>query len=391
MAATAIQQGNFAAAIPKLEALRQKYRNDPEILIYLNNARIGTAPAVTVAVVSPMSDTPDAAQEILRGVAQLQDEYNNANNDSSLPIRLVVADDGNDPERAKAIAQTLVADTNIAMVIGHGTSTTSLAAAPIYEQNQLVAIAPTSTSTELSQIGPSNQNFVYRTIPSDQITGTALARYALKNFKLFAIVYNSESSYSSSLKTAFATTLSLEGGQVVEEIDLAQENSLSGLSNLSAEAIALLPDSKTLDRAIAIARANANRFPIIAGDAMYRIETLQQAGRELQGTVLPVAWDRNDSADPSFPGRAETLWGGDVNWRTALSFDAARVLEALVQTGATNRVDIASRLAAGDVVAIGVTGAINFLPSGDRDGKVVLVKIEPGTRSKTGYDFVPIE
>jgi branched-chain amino acid transport system substrate-binding protein len=386
----AFQQGDFASAIAQLEALRQKYRNDPEILLYLNNARVGTAPAVTAAVVTPISDTPGAAQEILRGVAHLQDEYN-ANRGSNLPIRIVVADDRNDPERAKAIAQALAADSTVTMVIGHGTSTTSLAAAPIYEQNQLVMVAPTSTSTELSQIGPSDRNYLYRTIPSDQLTGTALARYALQSFKQVALFYNSESSYSNSLKTAFTSTLSLEGGQVVAEIDLAKEDGLSRLSSLSADAIVLLPDSKTFERAITIAKANNDRIPIIAGDAMYRIETLQQAGKEMQGAVLPAAWHRDKSSDPSFPERAASLWGGDVNWRTALSYDAARVLEALVQTGAKSRANMATRLAAGGVTATGVTGAITFLPSGDRNGQVVLVKIESGTRSKTGFDFVPLE
>jgi branched-chain amino acid transport system substrate-binding protein len=390
-AAAALKQGNFAAAIPQLEALRQKYRNDPEVLIYLNNARLGTSPAVTAAVVVPASDTPGVAQELLRGVAQLQEEYN-ASRGGSLPIRLAIADDGNDPQRARDIARALAADERIRFAIGHGTSATSLAAAPIYSNHQLAMVAPTSTSTELTQAESGRHHYIYRTIPNDRVSGMALAYYLARgHHRNLAIFYNSQNSYSNSLKAAIATTWSRAGGQVSEEIDLAQPAAgVSRVGRLNADAIALIPDSQTFEQAIAVAKANRNRLPIIAGDAMYRAETLQQAGRALQGAVLPVPWYPSESADPSFPERAEFLWGGDVNWRTALSFDAARVLEALVQAGATSRADMVSRLSGGELSVTGVTGTIQFQSSGDRDGPVVLVKIEPGTRSKTGFDFVPV-
>jgi branched-chain amino acid transport system substrate-binding protein len=33
---------------------------------------------------------------------------------------------------------------------------------------------------------------------------------------------------------------------------------------------------------------------------------------------------------------------------------------------------------------------VRFLPSGDRNAPHVLVRVEPGNRSGTGYDFVPL-
>ena len=104
-------------------------------------------------------------------------------------------------------------DPAIVGVIGHGTSATTLAAAPIYQQGQIPMIAPTSTSTELATLPREGSNFIFRVIPSDQFSGTSLVRHMLSAGKTRPIVfYNSESSYSKSLQEALSTTLSLEGG-----------------------------------------------------------------------------------------------------------------------------------------------------------------------------------
>lgn len=393
-ATSAIASGDFATAVSKLESARQALRNDPETLIYLNNARLGNTAALTVAAVVPISNSSSSAQELLRGIAQAQDEAIQ----SGVPIKVLIGDDNNDPAQATMIANALVQNSNVVAVIGHGTSRTSLAAAPIYQENGLVMISPTSTSTELAQIPRgANGNFIFRTISSDQFTGTTLARHALSQGLPKAVVfYNSASSYSTSLQEAFATTLSLEGGQVVQQIDLSQGDAAAQLSQVNADVIALFPDSETLPQALEVAKVNQNRLPLLAGDAFYRIESLQQAGAALNGAVLPVPWHPLRSSDPNFAPKGASLWGGDVNWRTALSYDAFQVVRqarslanVTPQSGMQGRLMLEQALSASSFSSNGVTGAISFLPSGDRNSQVTLVKVEPGSRSGAGFDFMP--
>jgi len=395
-AAAAIVAGDMQTAISKLEAARQSSRNDPETLIYLNNARLGQAATLNVAAVVPATSSPSSAREILRGVAQAQDEAIR----SGVPFKIVIADDNNDPNRAVAIANALVQDNSVLAVIGHGTSKTTLAAAPIYQQHQMVMIAPTSTSTELAQIPRgAGGNFIFRTIASDQFTGTTLARHMLSTGKRRAAVfYNSASSYSKSLQQAFATTLSLEGGEVVQEIDLAQGNAAAQLSGSKADAIVLLPDAETLTQALEVAKTNANRLPLLAGDAFYRIESLQQGGQALSGLILPVQWHPLKSSNPQFAQIGSKLWGGDVNWRSAMGYDALQALRSARSagnisptSGVQGRTALAQALSGSNFTANGATEAIRFLPSGDRNGTIVLVKVQPGSRSGTGYDFVPLK
>lgn len=391
--AAAYAQGDYQTAAAQFQRVRQVARGEPEALIYLNNARLGATPALGVAVVAPISDTANAARELLRGVAQAQEEAIKA----GVPIKVLIADDNNNPDQARAIAEALIQEPEIVGVIGHGTSTTTLVAAPLYQQAGLPMIAPTSTSTELATLPRSGPNLIFRVIASDQFTGTALARHLLSGKQQNPIVfYNAQSSYSKSLLEAFSTTIGLEGGQVVKTVDLSQGYPAGELQGTDADSLVLLPDSKSFEAAIAVAKANQGRLPMLAGDAFYRIETLEQAGANLKGAVLAVPWHPRQS-NPQFAQAAAQLWGGDINWRTALSYDALQVLKAAAATGNLTpavaapqaRPALAQSLGASGFSATGATGAISFLPSGDRNSTITLVRVEPGQRSGTGFDFVP--
>ncbi|MEG4802451.1 ABC transporter substrate-binding protein [Microcoleus sp. ARI1-B5] len=393
----AIAAGDFKTAVNQLEAALKVDRTDPETLIYLNNARLGTAEALSIAAVVPIGDNLSAAAEILRGIAQAQDEAIKA----GVPLKVVIADDGNDENRAQAIANSLIADSSILAVVGHGTSKTSIAVAPIYSQNQMVAIAPTSTSIELATVPrrADGVNYFFRTIPSDQFTGTALARYMLNSLKksTAAVFYNSKSSYSKSLQTAFSTTLILEGGQVVKEVDLSEPNSAAKQDGIAADVLVLLPDSDTVNASLEIARHNQKGLPIIGGDALYNTDLLKQGTEVLSGAVISVSWHFADSKNLNFALLARDLWGIDVNWRTAMSYDAVQVLrmgrsigKIDPNSGRAGRVMLAKTLAGADFKVSGATGEIRFLSSGDRNSNVVLLQIVPDSKSGAGYDFAPV-
>jgi len=393
-AVKAFAVNDYPAAISKLETSLKAKPNDPEALIYLNNARLGTKEAYQIAAVVPIGRDPNPALELLRGVAQAQDEAIKA----GMLIKVAIADDNNDPKRSEEIASTLVKNQDILAVVGHGTSKTSLAAAPIYSQNQLLMIAPTSSTSELTQLHKSSSiSFVYRTIASDKYTGAALANFMLKVMgKKNAIVfYNSGSSYSESLRSAFSNTLLAEGGKIDHEVDLSKGNQTPPITS---EVLVLLPDSDSMPEAMAIAKANQNRLPLLGGDAVYRFENLQDAGQSLNGMVLSTPWHPYASSDTVFPKTSQNLWGAQVNWRTALSYDAMQVLRTAIsiglitpKSGVQGRKNLAVTLAKSTFEADGATGKIKFLSSGDRNSQVILLQVKSGKSSGTGFDFLPIK
>ena len=391
-AVRAIADKNYPQAVSLLEESLATKRNDPEALVYLNNARIGDSQSYTIAVPAPIGTELTTAQEILRGVAQAQDEINQQGGIKGVPLKILLTNDNNDVATAAKVAQDLVKNKDVLGVIGHFSSGVTLATAPIYQNAGLVAISPTSTSVAISEIG----NYIFRTVPSDRFTSKTISRYALEtlNKNKIAIVYNSQSAYSKSLRDTFTTDIVSDGGEIVAEADLSQNNFnsaeiLDKAKSQGAEVLAFLNDSKTADRAYLIMQLNNNQLPMLAGDSLYKPQTLQNAGEKATGLVLGVPWHILGNTNIDFPDSSRKLWGGDVNWRTAMAYDAVKAIAAGLENEPT-RQGLQQTLSLSSFAFEGASGTVKFLVSGDRNAPVQLVTVQPGKRSPYGYDFVPV-
>lgn len=389
----AIAAKNYAQAITALEASLQARPNDPEALIYLNNARIGDQTAHNIAIVVPLVGDVDASQEMLRGVAQAQDEVNAAGGISGVPLKVRVVSDGSSPSQAAQVANSLVSNDVVLGVIGHYSSDSSLIAGEVYNQKELVMISPVSTSVKLSNLG----RYTFRTVPSDFVAAGALANYMLKQLQLqkAALYFNSQSEYSKSLKSEFDRALSLSGGQVVSEFDFADPafsaaETFRQATQQGATVLALMPNSGQLDRALQVAQVNQTQLSLLAGDDVYAPKTLAVGGAAVDGMVVAVPWHILKNPQSGFVTRSRQLWRADVNWRTAMSYDAAEALIGALKLSPT-RQGVRQALADPNFSAEGATGTVRFLPSGDRNQSVQLVEIKPGSRSGYSFEFVPIQ
>lgn len=388
----AIASGNYAEAVSQLEASLKSDRNDPEALIYLNNARIGNQKSYTIAASVPISSDLNGAQEILRGVAQAQNEVNQAGGIKGIPLKVLIANDDNDPGVANQVAAAFVKNSDVLGVVGHYASDVSLATADTYQSGELVAISPISTTVKLS----GRSRYVFRTVPSDYVAARALADYMLQTLKQqkVAVFYNSQSGYSQSLKSEFVTAVSLGGGQVVNEFDLSDPNfnaaqSVNQTIQTGAQALMLAVNTGTLDKALQVVQVNGKRLSVLGGDDVYTPKTLQLGGLAAENMVVAIPWHILGNPQAEFTKGANQLWGGEVNWRTAMAYDAAKALIAGLERNPT-RAGVQQALLAPDFSTEGAAGAIRFLPSGDRNQGVQLVRIQAGSRTSFGYEFVPV-
>jgi branched-chain amino acid transport system substrate-binding protein len=388
----AIASKNYTQAIASLTTALKTKPNDPEALIFLNNARIGSAKSYTIAASVPLSGDPNTALEILRGIAQAQNEINASGGIQGVRLQVAIADDKNNPETAKKIATTLVKNQEVLGVVGFATSDVTLAAGNIYNSGKLVAITPTSTSVKITNFSP----YVLRTVPSDFLAARTLANYMVKTLqkKNAAVFFNSQSNYSQSLKSEFVASVSLEGGQVSGEFDLSRTDfsaasSIKQATAQGAEVLMLAANTDTLDKALQVVQVNQKNLPLLGGDDVYTLKTLEIGTEQAVGMILAVPWHINSDSQSDFPKTSRQLWGANVNWRTALAYDATRALIAALARNPT-RTGIQQTLVSPDFSTTGASGTIRFLPSGDRNAPVQLVKIVPGSSSGTGYDFVPL-
>ncbi|MCC5602273.1 ABC transporter substrate-binding protein [Nostoc favosum] len=388
----AIAAKSYNKAIANFTAALKLNRNDPEALIFLNNARIGSSKSYTIVASVPFGTDPNASLEILRGIAQAQNEINTSGGVKGVPLRVGIANDDDNPEIAKQIASNLVSNSEVLGVVGPNTSDSTLAAGTIYTSGQLVAISPTSTSVKISNFS----RYVFRTVPSDFMAARSLANYMVRTLqkKNAVVFFNSQSNYSQSLKSEFVSSVSLEGGQVSSEFDLSQVDfsaakSIEQATKQGAEVLMLAANTETLDKALQVIQINQKKLTLLAGDDVYTTKTLEIGREQAVGMVLAVPWHIEGDPKSDFPQKSRQLWGGDVSWRSALSYDATVALIAALGRNPT-RSGVQQALLSSDFSATGASGTIRFLASGDRNAPVQLVKIVPGSRSRTGYDFEPV-
>ncbi|MCA1991530.1 MAG: ABC transporter substrate-binding protein [Coleofasciculus sp. S288] len=435
---------------------KSNYKADPETLIYLNNAQLAAQgiEAYTVVVVVPVTarneSVRQSALEIIRGVAQVQEEVNWAesnnwgekydkdkklNGINGKGLRVLIGDDADDSEQAKKVAKILVNELKryVLAAIGHFSSGVTKAVSSIY-QDELVLISPTSTSEDI-QTG----KFIFRTVPSNRFTSEVLANYlAMKGIAKAAIFYRpgKESSYSESLRKEFSETFSRnyiskcaddtklgQRGEVLyPEDELYQfkpgsSNSFDvqkAVDKVSKEAeketvaLVLLPDGESRSQAIDVIRAtridrNRQNLIILGGDSLYnneptltRVTPEDEAGKDL---VVAASWHCKISTNSRrFCEQGTQLWGGEVSWRTAQAHDAMKAIEtALKQAASKNRQGVQKALARDNhngqepFKANGVTGAgkISFEKGNRANPLVYLTKvIECKSSNKYGFALI---
>lgn len=391
----AFSNGEYSIAAKKFAAALKQNSNDPEALIYLNNAiALATENTYKIGVGVPIGGNLGVAKEILRGVAQAQNEINQAGGIAGNLVVVEIANDDNNPEIAEQIANSFVQDKQVLAVVGHNDSDASVAAAPIYQEKGLVMITPTSSADVIPTMG----TYIFRTTPNTRALATTLGDYTVDvaNKTNIALCVDSQSEVSRSFKEEFIWSIYNSGGKILptkcdfSAPDFLASSIVSQAISDGADAILLAPSVKKVNKATEIAQANEDRLTLLGNHSMNSYSTLKQGQAAVNGMVAVVAWHPKPESKNLFITQAKALWGGSVNWRTAMAYDATKTILTGLTLG-SNRDQLQQVLANREFDAQGATETINFLPSGDRNMQGTMVKVQPGKLSGTGFDFVPFD
>lgn len=383
---------NYNEARAKFDSSLKNASNDPEALIYRNNAQaLANGKIYQIAVSVPIGGNLGVAKEILRGVAQAQNEINQTGGINGNLLFVEIANDDNNPELAKKVATEFVKHKKILAVIGHNDSNASVAAAPIYQNGGLVMITPTSSADAIPGMG----NYIFRTTPSSRVLADTIAEYAVKvaGKEKIAICTDSQSEVSKSFQKEFTWAAYNHGGTVMNTKcdfsapDFVAQNIPSRAISDGAEALLLAPSVRQINKAIEVAKANDDRLTLFGNHSMNNYKTLKKGQVDVNGMVSVAAWHSQNDTNSVFTKNAQELWGGIVGWRTAMAYDATKTALVGLQV-ASNREDLQQALSNPNFVAEGATEKISFFPSGDRKMRGTTVQIQPGKVSGTGYDFV---
>ncbi len=381
----------YKEAIDNFQESLKKYPNDPETLIYLNNARIGNKNAFKIGVSVPIGSNPNIAQELLRGVAQLQNEVNRNSGINGVLLKVEIANDDNNPTIAQQVATEFVKDPGILAVIGHNATNASIATAPLYQQGSLVAISPTSSADNLSNLG----SYIFRTGSRNKFLAETLAGYAIQTVHKtnIAICIDSRSIDNASLKQDLTKAIEDAGGKVTPtDCDLSPSNFNPKIVDQAikdgADSLVLAPYVDGIDQAVKAAQANHGRLALFGSLSLYTIQTLEKGQADVSGMVIVAPWHPRAFPNTHFLIESQQLWHGPVSWRTATAYDGAQAIIKALQLGNTSRDRIQKALSTPGFSLQGATGTIQFDRSGDRNNIASIVQVQKVSQSATGYDFV---
>jgi len=369
---------------------------EPETLIYKNNAEASTQPNVQIVVSVPASQNLEIAEEILRGVAQAQDEVNQKEGINGKRLEVGIADDKNNQTDAQEIANEAINNTKIMAVVGHNASTVSQAVAGIYEKENLVMVTPTSYSLKLSSSSP--QSSIFKIVPNvDKVVNQLQAYYTqtAHKSKLF-ICSDSSDDASKDVKYFFESrTQTFQTVSNDKDCDVSGDNfsiqqAIAQATNKKADSLLLATPPKKIDLFIKIAKeakeANS-QLALFSSPTLYTEETLRQGGASVKDMVLVTPWHPDAFPGNPFPSEAQRYWKAQVNWRTAMAYDATKVIiEGLRQSNSNNRQALRDKLH--EIQVCGATDKISFNSTGTRnETPVFITKVVENKKFDTSYEF----
>jgi branched-chain amino acid transport system substrate-binding protein len=251
-------------------------------------------------------------------------------------------------------------------------------------------LSPTSFSDRLISLG----DRIFRMVPLSSLTDK-LANYIVKTTPKaeVTICFDEQAIDNASFATRVASKLIDENISYINipcnfsDPQFNADQKINEIISQGIDTLILAPHVDRIEKALEMAKVNQGRLTLFGSSTLFTGLTLTE-GQAVNGLALIVPWYEDQS--DAFSQELAKKWGITRNWRTILSYDATVAIAEALSVNPTRK-GIAQVLRRQDFRAKGVSGDIQFLPSGDRVpnlGANDLVQVQYAEES--GYQFVPI-
>ena len=314
-----------------------------------------------------------------QGMELARDELNHGGGILGRQLSILKADDHENVDEGRLIAQQFGSNPDVVAVIGHLQSYVTVPAAAVYDLSGLVLLSATSTTPELTQRG---YHRVFRTIFTDDMEGKALAEYALRQGHKRVAIYYSRDDYGRGLANAFEETLTAGGGTVVDRRSydpngpanpVGATQTVDAWTTLNPDAVFLAGSDEAAGLLAAELRRRGIQAPLYGSDAVATPTYIQKAGAAGEGTVIATPFHPDDPSPEArrFTAAFRQRYGSEPDVGAALGYDAVRVLaEGMKQANSVAPDKVAESLHRLHGFP-GVTGSFSFDQSGNLAGMPV--------------------
>lgn len=336
----------------------------------------GTSRPISVGlVVSKTGRLSETGQGFINGFEMALEEVNSQLSDVSL--RFIVEDDQSTIEGATAAYNKLIHEDGVPVILGVYTSTMVRAVFPIAQENEVVAISPTSAARGLSAIG----DFVFRvalTVDSLIPGSVKLTREKL-GYERVATMYQSMDVFSQSSDEVLKSAFSENGVEVLTTETF--ETGAMDLSEQFSRIVALNPDAIFVS-AISAGRTQAlidggqHGIPILM--PLLTMDEVERAGEAAEGAISFTYWSStgNVPANRAFVENYMTKYGAAPGRFAAVSYATVHILaKAIADAQSPDSHAIRDALAQIENLDT-ILGSFSFDANGDAvyDPAVLIVK-----------------
>ena len=339
-----------------------------------------TAEEISIGVVLPLSGrlVDSFGIPISQGFELALAEINDAHS-SNMKIKFIIENDQGTVEGAVAVFNKLIHQDGVSVILGPATSTQTKEGFQIAQENQVVAISPTSAARGLSAIG----DFVFRVaLTTDVLTPSGIAATQTKlGYQQAATIYDETDLFSTDADTSVQEVLADNGVEV-----LITETFQGGDTDFSEQ----LSRIQTLDPDVIFVSSLPPEKPGILTQghqlgisAPFIVRTLtgtdaQAAGVAAEGAMTFVGWGAvvDTPGNQAFVKNYSAKFGVEPNNYAARAYATLHILaEAIANAQSTDAASIRDALAnIKDLDTI--LGKFSFNADGDAvyEAKVLIVK-----------------
>ncbi len=317
-----------------------------------------------------------------RGFELAREEINNL---GDLNLTFIIVDDMSTPDGAKAAVRHLV-DQGVPAIVGLAISTHLKEAAPIAQENKVIAFSSVSSAVGLSGIG----GFIFRTSLAVDISvpSGVMATQEKLGYKKVATIYDEIDVYSRSSNEMLRTVLEANGVEILtQEVFKTGDTDFSQqLTNIMAmEPDALFISALSQEIAGILAETPEVGFPdtiqIIAPDLT--MDEVQKAGEGAEGTIGFIGWSSISDApgNQAFVRNYRAKYGIEPEPWAAQSYATLYVLANAMKTAqSTDSTAIRDALAQTTdfPTILGKLGNYAFNPDGDALYDQILMIVKDG-------------
>jgi len=333
---------------------------------------------IKIGVILPLTgDLAVYGNNIKNGIDLAVEEINNKGGIDGANITLIYKD--SEGKRDKTVSAMNELASEVPVVIGAVASSNTLAICPIAEDKKVVLISPSSTSPKLSDY----KNYVFRTIPSDEYQGVALATVVQDLGYNRVTVLFVDNDYGTGLKDAFVKSYRDRVGGNISAIESFKEGDtdfkpmLARVKETDPEAVVLIGYVKEGSLILKQAKEMGMDVQWICSEALKSDEFIALSGDCSEGALatFPISTVAGPATE-AFKEAYNTRYNSEPGIYADYGYDTMMVIAEAIKKGGYNADGIRDALR--EIRYAGVSGAKIFDENGDVPPAYDLWQVENG-------------